>query len=195
MKLFILWGVLMFSISKFIQRVTEYGRGYFFKLYIILLGGQCGSRNKIASGVYWKYPPHKGIKIGNCVDIGPCTYFDVPPGASLVIGDHVKLTCGAVISAANSVNIGSSTLIAEYTSIRDSEHRFKADNEIKSQGLKLGSISIAEDVWIGRNASIFSNSDIRRGVVIGAGSMCKNATYEVNGVYVGTPALKLKERS
>lgn len=184
----------MFFVAKFIQRCIEYGRGFLFRHYVMLLGGKCGKQNKIGPSVYWKYPPHKGIRIGSNVDIGPGTYFDVPVGSSLEIGNDVKLTCGVVISAANSVFIGNSTLVAEYTSIRDSEHYFKLDNEIKSQGLKLGRISIAEDVWIGRNAAIFINSDIQHGVVIGAGSMCKNATYEMNGVYVGSPAQKIKER-
>jgi len=184
----------MFTFAKFVQRCVEYGRGFLFRYYVMALGGKCGKQIKIGPGVYWKYPPHKGVKIGCKVDIGPGTYLDVPPGASLEIGDGVKLTCGVVISAANNVSIGNSTLIAEYSSIRDSEHYFRLGNDIKSQGLKLGSISISEDVWIGRNAAIFINSDIHRGVVIGAGSMCKNATYEMNGVYVGSPAQKIKDR-
>lgn len=185
----------MYLLAKSIQRVLEYGRGYCFRIYVAMLGGQCGRKVKIARGVYWKYPPHSGISIGSNVDIGPGTYFDIPPGAKLVIGNDVKLTCGIVISSAGSVSIGNSTLIAEYTSIRDSEHYFMAGDEIKNQGLKQGTITIGEDVWIGRNAAIFMNTVINKGAIIGAGSLCKNQTYESNCIYVGTPAKKIKERS
>lgn len=185
----------MFTFVKVIQRICEYGRGLGFRLIVRLLGGKCGRKVKIARGVYWKYPPHNGVTIGDNVDIGPGTYFDVPRGARLSIGNDVKLTCGTVISAAASVTIGHSALIAEYVSIRDSEHNSVPHEEIKNQGLKQGEIIIGEDVWIGRNAAIFMNSIINRGAIIGAGSLCKNQTYESFGIYVGTPAKKIKERN
>jgi acetyltransferase-like isoleucine patch superfamily enzyme len=99
-----------------------YFRGFRTYLYIRLCGGKCKGIPRIGKNVIWKYPPHSGISWGKNADIEACCFFDFPKGSSFVLGDKVKLTHNLTLAAISRIEIGDNSLIAEYTSIRDSSH-------------------------------------------------------------------------
>ena len=66
---------------------------------------------------------------------------------------------------------------------------------IKEQRFKpgKGGITIEDDVWIGAGVIILDGSTIKKGCVIGAGSMVNGET-EAYGVYAGNPLQFIKFR-
>lgn len=184
----------MQMIFKVVSRGADYIRGLFIYLIIRLAGGECIGIPRIGKNTYFKYPPHRGYKIGKNLNIGPGCYFDVPPSGRIIVGDNVKLTTQIVISAIDIVSIGDDTLIAEFCTIRDAEHSYEIDHKISSQDLVSAPISIGQDVWIGRNCTILRNTTISNGCVVGANSFLKKCTLESHTVYAGTPIKKIRNR-
>lgn len=180
--------------AKALIRAVSMVRGCWLLLFVRLCGGTCDGIPRVGAGLILKYPPHKGWKIGRNCDIGPYCYFDVPPGGVFTIGKSVKLTSNVVVSAINNVELSDNVLIAEFVSIRDSQHIYEAGQLVRTQGLELGSIYIGEDVWIGCSSSIFMGTIAERGSVVGASSLVKNIRLEENSVYVGCPVKKITER-
>jgi acetyltransferase-like isoleucine patch superfamily enzyme len=171
-----------------------YFRGILTYLYIKSCGGRCDGIPRIGKGVVWKYPPHAGISLGKNVDIGAYCFFDFPKGVDVKIGDHVKLTYNVTCAALNKLTIGSNSMVAEYTSIRDSSHRMSKHELIGKQSLITGAIIIGDDVWIGRGCLLLGNIIVHDGCVIGANSFCSNKVYDKYSIYYGTPARKVKDR-
>jgi acetyltransferase-like isoleucine patch superfamily enzyme len=168
-------------------------RGLWVASWIRLMGGQCGLIF-VDQGFSLRAVPHRGIKIGNRVGFGPNVKIFVPPSGRLVIGDGCMFTSDVFISALESVEIGTNTLVAEYTSIRDADHSYdRSDLLIKDQGMKTTPIVIADNVWIGRGVGILRGSWIGSGAVIGANAVVKGIVPN-NAVAVGIPARVIKQR-
>ena len=184
----------MYNLFKIFFRLEDYYRGLKLFLLIHLCGGVCKGIPKVGKNVIFKYPPHKGIVIGKKCDIGAFSHFDIPPLGKLIIGDYVKMTQGVVISAINKVEIQNNTLIAEWVSIRDAQHLFDKSEPINKQGMKRGEILIEEDVWIGRGSSIFLNTIIRKGTIIGAESIVKSIEIPSMQIHAGNPLKFIKNR-
>lgn len=134
-----------------------------------------------------KHPPHEGIQIGSRVNMGNNIVLDVPLGGSLCIGDGAKLTMHVVVAAANRVEIGSGSQIAEYVSIRDSDHGILLGRPIEDQPLLTAPVLIQNDVWIGRGVAVLRGSVIEAGAVVGANSVVKG-TIARAAIAVGAPA-------
>ena len=185
----------MYHFFKILFRLMDYTRGFYVFLLINACGGKCSSIPKVGKKVVFKYPPHKGFSIGKNCEIGSFVQFDVPLHSKLQIGDRVKLTNMINISVSKHVSIGNNVLIAEGVSIRDSQHNFmESMTSINSQGLEVGSIHIADDVWLGKNSMLLLNVNIHKGCILGANSLLKNKTTEDYAVYIGSPAKKIKSR-
>jgi virginiamycin A acetyltransferase len=95
-----------------------------------------------------------------------------------------------VIYTGNGVSIGANVAIAANCTLAPTNHEFhdKAKN-INEQGFmkSRGGIVIEDDVWIGANAVLLDGAVVRRGAVIGAGSVVRDElpAYSIN---VGSPA-------
>lgn len=182
---------LLQTLLKICFRSADIVRGLYVYLMVNLCGGSCRGLPRVGKGVVFKYPPHAGVTIGKGCDIGAFSSFDVPPGGVLRLGDNVKLTAGVTITAAGKIDIGSDCLIAEWSSIRDSQHQYADGALIRSQPLDVGFITIGKDVWIGRGVTVLMNSVLEDGCVVGAQSIVKRQTLERNTVYVGAPLRKI----
>lgn len=99
------------------------------------------------------------------------------------IGQNFHLTC------ANEVFIGENVLITPDVLITDIDHMFLKDQSPLSTSLKVGRVSIGNNVFIGAGVKIFGKNDIRIGnnVVIGASSVVLDDIPD-NCVVAGTPA-------
>jgi acetyltransferase-like isoleucine patch superfamily enzyme len=114
----------------------------------------------------------------------------------LIVGENSHINSGAVIYTGNGVTIGSDVLIAANCTLAPTNHEFsKADVAIRKQGFKpsRGGIVIEDDVWIGANSVILDGAVIRRGAVVGAGSVVRGelAAYRV---YAGCPLREIGRR-
>lgn len=169
-------------------------RGYLWRAWvqIAMRSPQIGYR---VSCIGWPRLTHRNgkLKVGDGCFFG-AGVFKVTDGAVLSIGDRVLINNGFVISANNYIEIGADTLIGEYVSIRDADHKYEqADVVIGQQGMSSKPIQIGDDVWIGRGAVIVKGINIGRGAVIGANSVVTKdvAPYDI---VAGVPARRIKSR-
>lgn len=115
----------------------------------------------------------------------------------IVIGDRCYLNSGCVLYSGNGIKIGCDVLIAANCTLAPVNHAFRDKHRlISEQGFDpgLGGITIEDDVWIGANCVILDGSVLRRGCVVGAGSLVRGELPEYSICY-GTPAVPVSERS
>jgi acetyltransferase-like isoleucine patch superfamily enzyme len=101
---------------------------------------------------------------------------------------------GTLICCAGRIEIGDDVQIGEYCSIRDSTHSY----EISGKPMKYNpdiilSVTIGNDVWIGRGCMIMPGSVIEDGVVVGANSVVRGVLKR-DSIYAGSPARFIKSR-
>lgn len=112
------------------------------------------------------------------------------------LGHHVYInkncdfiTTGSQIKIGNYVMVGPNvTFIAQDHDASDWERPMVLSNKYQRQN-----ITVAQDVWIGANATILSGVTIGRGAIVAAGAVVTKdvAPYSIVG---GVPAKKIKDR-
>lgn len=143
--------------------------------YVILksITDSIGDNVAVFPGVYIFHP--ENLVIGNNVSIQPMTYME----------------CGYVKGG---ITIDDDVSIAHGVTIMGTTHRF--DNHeitIRDQGVNNELVHIEENVWIGAKVAVLSGVTIGHGSVIGAGAVV-NKSLGPEGVYVGIPAKRVKDR-
>ncbi len=114
----------------------------------------------------------------------------------LIIGEAVYVNSGCVFYTGNGIRIGNHVAIAANCTFAATNHGYKARNRlIQQQGFlpSRGGIVIEDDVWIGANSILLDGTLVRRGCVIGAGTLVKGE-LEAYGIYAGTPLRRLGQR-
>jgi virginiamycin A acetyltransferase len=141
---------------------------------------------------------------GTLIEVGPRTVIDSfvkikPAGGrgDLVIGDHSVINAGCVLYTGHGIRIGNHVAIAANTTLAPVNHAF-ADRSrlIAEQGFLpgKGGIVIEDDVWIGANCVLLDGARLRRGCVIGAGSLVRGEV-EAYSVQAGNPLVRRGGRS
>lgn len=110
-----------------------------------------------------------------------------PAGGSgdLIIGARTVINSGCVLYTGNGISIGDDVAIAANCTFAPANHEYRRrDIPIRQQGFRpsKGGIVIENDVWIGANCVILDGATLRRGCVIGAGSVVRGeiAAYSIN---------------
>lgn len=121
-----------------------------------------------------------------------------PAGGSgdLIIGEDCVINSGCVLYTGNGIHIGSGVAIAANCTFAPVNHEYRQrDIPIRSQGFRpsKGGISIEDDVWIGANCVILDGAILRRGCVIGAGSVIRGE-IPAYSVQAGNPPVLLSNR-
>lgn len=115
-------------------------------------------------------------------------------GGKIKIGNSCSVNPYSILYGQGDLIIGDGVRIATQTVIIPSNHIFdSAEKQIKDQGLLNKGIVIEDDVWIGCGCRILDGITIKKGSVIGAGSVVNKDT-DPFGIYVGIPAQKIKSR-
>lgn len=114
-----------------------------------------------------------------------------PAGGSgdLSIGEHVVINSGCVIYTGQGIRIGNNVAIAANCTFAPVNHAYKDKSRlIREQGFLpgKGGILIEDDVWIGANCVLLDGAILRRGCVLGAGSVVRGE-LEAYTVYAGQP--------
>ncbi|MDO8651589.1 MAG: acyltransferase [Undibacterium sp.] len=112
----------------------------------------------------------------------------------VVIGEGSVVNSGCVLYTGNGIQIGKDVAIASNCTFAPVNHAYQdKKRRICEQGFipSKGGIVIEDDVWIGANCVILDGAILRKGCVIGAGSVVRSEVpaYSVN---VGNP-LRLVE--
>jgi len=130
---------------------------------------QCGKNVFIMHHAWFKTP--QNIIIGDDVRIHNMTYIDASGG--LEIGSHIGITAGCQIYTQN--------------------HAIRKDALYYYQPYRLGRVIIEDDCWIGAGSIITAGVTIRRGTIVGAGSVITKDTEEYS-IVGGVPAKKIGDR-
>lgn len=93
--------------------------------------------------------------------------FGATRGASLIIGDYVRIARGAVVLARHHIEIGDRVRIGEHAAVLDSNiHRIEEGDEPKS-----APVVIDDNVWLGRNSIVLPGVEIGAHSVVAAGAV------------------------
>jgi acetyltransferase-like isoleucine patch superfamily enzyme len=122
-----------------------------------------------------------------------------PAGGSgdVTIGHHSIINSGCVLYTGNGVRIGNYVSVAANCTFAPTNHAYRDRNTlIQRQGFlqSKGGIVIEDDVWIGANCVFLDGAVIRKGCVIGAGTIVRGELAEY-GIYAGHPLARIAERS
>ncbi|MBD8218531.1 acyltransferase [Microbacterium sp. CFBP 13617] len=125
--------------------------------------------------------------------LGVGAVVDVHPGARLFVGSGTKIMHYVVIAASIDVSVGELTQIAEFSSVRDSDHGLAVGSPMRDQ-LVSEPVLIGSDVWIARSVAVLRGVSIGDGAVVGANAVVRSDVPS-RGVAVGVPARVVRERS
>lgn len=112
------------------------------------------------------------------------------------IGENVFINSFTIIYSGNGVKIGNNTAIGPNCSIVPINHKYNDRNKLISEqrfAESKGGVVIEEDVWIGAGVTILDGAFIRKGAVIGAGSLV-NTEIEQYSINVGSPCRVIGHR-
>ena len=114
-----------------------------------------------------------------------------PAGGSgdVHIGRNCSINSGVVIYIGNGVRIGANVAIGANTTLAPTNHAYHARGRTIAEQRFMpsrGGIVIEDDVWIAANCVLLDGAILRRGCVVGAGSLVRGELppYSVN---VGSP--------
>lgn len=110
------------------------------------------------------------------------------------LGSNITLNEGVFLSGFGGLEIGDNVRIGHRSSILTSEHQYdNTDVPIYQQGLTPKPVRIADDVWIGCQATILAGTTIGKGAVIAAGAVVTK-DVEPYSIVGGVPATLIKSR-
>ena len=138
-------------------------------------------------------PGTRRIELGQRLYVYPGQHWETQGEGQLQIGDGVVLSRGVHLVAHAQVKIGAGTMIGEYASVRDANHR-RGAGPLRDSGHEAAAIVIGRGVWIGRGAAVLAGVRIGDGAVVAANSV---VTRDVgsNEIVGGTPAKLIRLRT
>ena len=111
---------------------------------------------------------------------------------NLSIGNNVSIHANCYIDSKGGIKVGNNVSIAHNSSLISFEHTWLDHTlPIKYNNIKLGFISIGDDVWIGCGVRILANTKINNRCVVAAGAVVNTTLYS-EALYGGVPCKKLK---
>ena len=138
-------------------------------------------------------PGHGRIVLGRWVHIGDGTKLRAHDG-TLRIGDKVVFGSDTRVNCQLDIEIGATTLVADWVYIADFDHRFEdLDRPIKDQGIAKAPVRIGPDVWLGTKCTVTRWVSIGRGSVVAAHAVVRRDVPPYQ-VVAGVPARVLRDR-
>ncbi|WP_040868631.1 acyltransferase, partial [Nocardia exalbida] len=133
------------------------------------------------------------MEIGRWVHIGDGNAIRCHEG-SLRIGDKVVFGKDNVVNTYLDIEIGESTLVADWCYICDFDHKMDDINvPIKDQGIVKSPVRIGPDTWIAAKVTVLRETSVGRGCVLGAHAVVKGEIPDYS-IAVGAPAKVVKNR-
>ena len=134
------------------------------------------------------------VRIGADALLYPDLHIETRGTASISLGDAVVISKGVHLVAMAGIEIGSGTMIGEYTSIRDANHTRCDGQPIRASGHTASPIRIGNEVWIGRGVAVLAGVTIGDGATVGANAVVTR-DVPAHSVVGGIPARDLPRSS
>jgi acetyltransferase-like isoleucine patch superfamily enzyme len=134
------------------------------------------------------------VRTGRRLYLYPGLYWETRGQALIEIGDEVVMSRGVHLVAFSGIRIGAGSMIGEYSSLRDANHRVSAETDLRWAGHEGRPIEIGRQVWIGRGVTVLPGVRIGDGAVIGANAVV-NQDIPAGAVAVGVPARVIRGNS
>jgi acetyltransferase-like isoleucine patch superfamily enzyme len=131
------------------------------------------------------------IRLGRSLFLYRELYLETQGEGRIEIGDNVVISRGTHIVSFARVTIGENSMIGEYCSIRDANHRFQNGDSIREAGHEGAAIAIGRNVWIGRGVAVLAGVTIGDNAVVGANAVVTKDVAE-GSVVVGIPAQPIR---
>lgn len=175
-------------LTKILRKLIKEPKENFFSFMIRTL-----KPNKINNKFKSKLLTIMGADIGDKVSISQGVWIDRPH--KICIGDNVVLSRDVLITTSGGVSIGNNSMIGYGSKILSANHRIPENREesIRFSGHVFDKVIIEDDVWIGCNCVILPGVIIKKGAIVGAGTIVTKDLEEY-GVYVGSPAKRIRSR-
>ncbi|WP_343073892.1 acyltransferase [Phytoactinopolyspora mesophila] len=136
---------------------------------------------------------HGRVILGRWVHIGDGTQLRAHEG-TLRVGDKTVFGQHTTVNCYLDVEIGASTLVADWIYIADFDHRTDdLETPIKDQGIVKSPVRIGPDCWLGVKATVLRGSVVGQGSVIAAHAVVRGVV-PARVVAGGAPARVLKAR-
>ncbi|MCH4091336.1 acyltransferase [Acetobacter sp.] len=110
----------------------------------------------------------------------------------LEMGRESFINVGFFFDGTARLKIGSHVRIGQFFSAVTGTHEIGPAEQRCTIEAVLGDVVIEDGCWIGVNVTVLPGVTIAKGCVIGAGSLV-TASTEPNGVYVGSPARRIRD--
>lgn len=146
----------------------------------------------LGRGVRLLVKPNGQIHFGAGAYIDDYSRLQVDDGASLHIGSYAYLNTNCRVVAAESIEIGSHTMLGPNVCVYDHDHVF--DGAGVHGDLKSSPIHLGERCWIAANSLITRGVEVGDNILIGGASVVTDSLLEP-GVYVGAPARLIRRFS
>ncbi len=133
------------------------------------------------------------LELGRWVHIGSGNALRCHEG-NMRIGDKCVFGKANTVNAYLDVEIGASTIVADWAYICDFDHVFSDVHvPIKDQGIAKSPVRIGPDVWVGTKVSVLRGTHVGRGCVLAAHCLV-NEDLPPYSVAVGIPARVVRDR-
>lgn len=138
-------------------------------------------------------PGYAQMEIGRWTHIGDGTAVRCHEG-SMRIGEKVVFGQGNTVNCWLDVEIGASTLIADWIYLCDFDHVTTDVNlPIKDQGIVKTPVRIGPDCWLGTKVTVLRGTLVGRGSVLGAHAVVRGE-IPAYSIAVGSPARVVRNR-
>lgn len=138
-------------------------------------------------------PGYGRVVLGRWVHVGDGTALRAHEG-TLRVGDKVVFGRQNTVNCYLDVEIGATTLIADWVYVTDFDHRFDdLVTPIKDQGIVKSPVRIGPDCWVGVKVSVLRGSLVGEGCVLAAHAVVRGEIPALS-VAGGVPAKVIKRR-
>ena len=134
------------------------------------------------------------IRMGEGIFVGAGSWFeaiDEVPGnrSEITVGDDCSFAGSCVLSAVESISIGSRVLFARNVYVSDHNHRYDDPSRpVLDQGVdKVSPVVIGDGAWLGQNVVVTPGVTIGRGAVVAANSVVTRSVPD-HTLVAGAPA-------